>query len=84
MHYVINAPFQGVVALRYNYDDVFFTEVGYRSLSSMIFGAGVTVAKQFSVAYAYDFNLNPVRANLGSVHELMLKFTFDENSFKKR
>lgn len=81
VHYVINAPFQALVAFRYDYDHIFFAELGYRSLSTMTFGAGVKIAKQFSIAYAYDFNFNPVRSNLGSVHELLLRFEFDR--FKK-
>lgn len=84
LHYVINAPFQGVATVRYNYDNVFFAELGYRSLSTMVFGAGVTIAEKFSVAYAYDFNFSRVRQNLGSVHELQLKFAFDEYTFRKQ
>lgn len=84
LHYVINAPFQGVTTLRYNYDNIFFTELGYRSLSTMVFGAGVTIAEKLSVSYAYDFNLSRVRKNLGSVHEIHLKFAFDEYTFRKR
>ncbi|MFT4644791.1 MAG: type IX secretion system PorP/SprF family membrane protein [Planctomycetota bacterium] len=81
LHYVIGAPFQGVVSLRYSLDEVFFTEVGYRSLSTMIFGAGFTIAKRFSLSYAYDFNMSTTRSDLGSVHELQLRFKFNETNF---
>lgn len=81
IHYVIGAPFQGVVSLRYSLEDTFFAELGYRSLSTMIFGAGFTVAKRFSVSYAYDFNISTVRKDLGSVHELQLRFKFNERNF---
>ena len=84
IHYVINAPFQGLATLRYNYDNIFFTEVGYRSLSTIFLGAGFTISKQFSFAYAYDFNVNNVRTDLGSVHEIQLKYVFDKYTFKKR
>lgn len=84
LHYIINAPFQGVVALRYNYNDVFFVESGYRSLSTMVFGTGVTFMKRLSIAYAYDFNLSKTRQNLGSVHELNLRFAFNEKTFRRR
>lgn len=84
LHYVINAPFQGLTTLRYNYNDIFFIETGYRSLSTMVFGTGVTISETFSIAYAYDFNMSRTRANLGSVHELNLRFAFDEYTFKKR
>ena len=81
VHYVIGAPFQGVLALRYSYDDIFYVEAGYRSLSTMIFGAGITIKDMFSINYAYDFNFNKVRVNLGSVHEIQLKFKFNEKNF---
>ena len=81
VHYVIGAPFQGVVSLRYRLEDTFFAEIGYRSLSTMIFGAGMTIAKRFSLSYAYDFNLSTARTDLGSVHELQLRFKFNETHF---
>lgn len=81
IHYVIGAPFQGVVALRYSLEEIFYIEAGYRSLSTMIFGAGFTIKDRLSINYAYDFNFNEVRANLGSVHELQLKFKFNELNF---
>ncbi len=81
LHYVIGAPFQGVVSLRYSLEDKFFAQIGYRSLSTMIFGAGFTIAKRFSFSYAYDFNFSEVRTDLGSVHELQLKFKFNERNF---
>jgi len=81
VHYVIGAPFQGVVSLRYSLEDKFFVQAGYRSLSTLIFGAGFTISKRFSLSYAYDFNLSEVRADLGSVHELQLRFKFNEKTF---
>lgn len=81
VHYVIGAPFQGVASLRYSLEDKFFAEVGYRSLSTMVFGAGLTIAKRFSLSYAYDFSLSDTRTELGSVHELQLRFKFNETNF---
>ena len=81
VHYVIGAPFQAVVSLRYSLENIFYVEAGYRSLSTMIFGAGVTIKDRLSINYAYDFNFNEVRANLGSVHEIQLKFKFNELNF---
>jgi len=84
VHYVINAPFQGVVSLRYSLKNMFYIEAGYRSLSTLIVGAGFTLFKRFSLGYAYDFNFSEVRADLGSVHELHLKFKFNEKPFSKQ
>lgn len=81
IHYVIGAPFQGVVSLRYSYEDYFYVEAGYRSLSTMVFGAGFSIKDRFSVGYAYDFNFSEVRVNLGSVHEIQLKYKFNELNF---
>lgn len=81
VHYVIGAPFQGVASLRFSLEDKFFAEVGYRSISTMIFGAGLTIAKRFSLSYAYDFNMSTTRTDLGSVHELQLRFKFNEQYF---
>lgn len=84
MHYVIGAPPQGVVSMRFYMEDLFFVGAGYRSLSSVIFEGGVTVSKKFSIFYAYDFETTSnVRTSAGQVHEIGMSFLFNKDIFYK-
>lgn len=78
-HYVINAPPQAMISTRFAIQEVFFVGAGWRSMSTVMMEGGFTVAKQFSISYAYDLGAGDVRRDVGQVHEISLKFKFKQD-----
>ena len=82
VHYVINAPFQGVGSIRFAMEDLFHVGIGYRSASTLVFEGGFTVSKRFRLFYAYDFAVgNSIRNATGQVHEIGMGFKFNRDIF---
>jgi len=78
IRYLPNAPTEFEAGLRYEYDDMISFGFNYvcRQLFSM--QAGVKIAHQFSIGYAYELYNTPVSqfSEGGNAHELFLRYFF--------
>ena len=78
-HYVINAPPQAMISTRFAIQEMFFVGAGWRSMSSVMFEGGFTVKKSISIGYSYDMGAGNIRQDVGQVHELSMKFKFQQD-----
>ena len=78
-HYVINAPPQAMISTRFAIQEIFFVGAGWRSMSSVMFEGGFTVKKSISIGYSYDMGAGNIRQDVGQVHELSMKFKFQQD-----
>jgi type IX secretion system PorP/SprF family membrane protein len=74
---VKGAPFQVDGHLRFRYKNLFWIGAGYRSMKTVVADAGVMIKNHFSISYAYDQSLLDVRSYIGSTHEIVLAYQFD-------
>lgn len=81
LHYVIGSPPQGFASARFTVEELCFVGLGYRSVSALIFQAGVTIKNRFDIGYSYDLELSNIRGDLGSVHEVYMSFELKKKMF---
>jgi type IX secretion system PorP/SprF family membrane protein len=75
-----NAPLQFDLAGIVSYRDFVWGGVMYRYKYALGLMAGLRVAKQFVVGYAYDLPVNPNATYMRGAHEVMLGFQFGAGS----
>ena len=54
------------------YKDLVWTGVSYRNLDAVVGLVGVTIKKQFDIAYAYDFGISSLRVGHKGSHEILV------------
>jgi type IX secretion system PorP/SprF family membrane protein len=83
-----NAPLQYDVTAVVSYRDFIWGGLMYRSQFAMGLMAGVRLAKQFVIGYAYDLPVNQYKTYMRGANEVMLGFQFgggvDDDEMKKR
>lgn len=83
-----NAPLQYDITAVASYRDFIWGGVMYRSQYAMGLMAGVRLAKQFVLGYAYDLPVNSYKTYMRGAHEIMLGFQFgggvEDEDLKKR
>lgn len=78
-HYVIGSMPQVMVSTRFAMQETFFVGLGYRTLNTIMMEGGFTIKKVFSLSYAYDMGAGNVRRNVGQVHEISLRYMFNQD-----
>lgn len=80
LKYVQGLPNQFDGNLQFGFYDMLKIGSSYRSSGALIFMGEYRLNKQLSLAYAYDLITKKLSADLGSSHEIMLRYEF---SFEK-
>lgn len=70
------ASYQATVNAKVTYNKKFWGGAGYRYQDAFIFMAGVELANNVRVGYAYDLNISKLKAYNGGSHEIMLNYSF--------
>jgi type IX secretion system PorP/SprF family membrane protein len=69
------APYQLEANLKITYKDMFWIAGSYRPKASTSFLFGISISKQYTIAYAFDYaNTNLQKYSTGS-HEIVLKYS---------
>jgi type IX secretion system PorP/SprF family membrane protein len=75
------APYQLEYNLKLIYKDMIWIGGGYRERSSSYFLLGVSIKKQYTIAYSYDFTMTDLNKYSSGSHEIMLAY---HTPFKKK
>lgn len=76
------AQTQAEITARAVYDNLFQFGLGMRGSAErisegLVIFLGARIAPQFSIAYAYDIDISPLRQNTDGTHEIVLRYTLD-------
>ena len=74
-------PYQLEYNLKLTYKDMLWIGAGYRTYDCASAMLGLTIDKQFSLAYAYDYTLTALRQYSSGTHEITLGYTL---TYKKK
>jgi type IX secretion system PorP/SprF family membrane protein len=74
---VPNAPLQYDATVNFDWKDKFWVGATYKSNYALAANFGVSVHKQLSIGYSYDFMMGSISHYAGTSHELMLNFKFN-------
>lgn len=74
-------PYQLEYNLKLTYKDMLWIGAGYRTYDCASALLGLTIDKQFSLAYAYDYTLTALRQYSSGTHEITLGYTL---TYKKK
>ena len=69
-------PFQADVFANFDYADLIFAGVGYRSNSTVSFNLGLKWNHALRVSYNYDMVVGKLKGYTGGSHEIMLGYSF--------
>ena len=83
MRYTPGAPIQYDINGVFNWQNIGWLAVSYRSDYAVGLNARLKIHKSISVGYAYDYIISSIGTYAGTSHEFMLGYTFDVSGVKK-
>lgn len=76
VRYAQNAPLQYDANVNFDFKNVFWLGATYKSKYAVGANLGVTLFKQLSIGYSYDFMIGSISKYGGLSHEIMLSYKF--------
>lgn len=81
---VPNAPLQADVNVRVIWEEILWAGIGYRTTRIGFADAGVILNDHWHIGYAVDFPVSPEYPNLGTSHEIVLRYRFPSPEERNR
>lgn len=74
--YAPGAPFQYDINAVFDWENMGWAAISYRSNYAVGMNLGVRLNNTLSAGYAYDLSIGPIGSYSGGAHEIMLSYTF--------